>query len=179
MPGIRAKIIGVGGAGLSLVDGLRFDNFQSVEHLAVDVDSRALADSIAGEKLFWTPSHSWHGYGGEFSLARKAMEEEKDVIRQKLEGFDLVFLLAGLGGGTGGGAAPVIAKIAREAGALVFAFTPMPFSWEKGRHSMAEDCLDDLRKHANAVIPLPNDSLLQMGDPMQQHLNVSPRQEGM
>ena len=51
MPGIRAKIIGVGGAGLSLVDGLRFDNFQSVEHLAVDVDSRALADSIAGEKL--------------------------------------------------------------------------------------------------------------------------------
>ena len=52
MPGIRAKIIGVGGAGLSLVDGLRFDNFQSVEHLAVDVDSRALADSIAGEKLF-------------------------------------------------------------------------------------------------------------------------------
>ena len=63
MPGIRAKIIGVGGAGLSLVDGLRFDNFQSVEHLAVDVDSRALADSIAGEKLFWTSSHSWHGYG--------------------------------------------------------------------------------------------------------------------
>lgn len=166
MPGIRAKIIGVGGAGLSLVDGLRFDNFQSVEHLAVDVDSRALADSIAGEKLFFGRRHTrGMGTGGEFSLARKAMEEEKDVIRQKLEGFDLVFLLAGLGGGTGGGAAPVIAKIAREAGALVFAFTPMPFSWEKGRHSMAEDCLDDLRKHANAVIPLPNDSLLQMGGP--------------
>ena len=104
------------------------------------------------------------GTGGEFSLARKAMEEEKDVIRQKLEGFDLVFLLAGLGGGTGGGATPVIAKIERGR-CLGICIYSMPFRQEKGRHSMAEDCLDDLRKHANAVIPLPNDSLLQMGGP--------------
>ncbi len=166
IPGIRAKIIGIGGAGVSLVDGLRFDNFQSVEHLAVDVDSRALADSIAGEKLsFGRRLTRGMGTGGEHTLARKALEEEKDIIRKKLEGFDLVFLLAGLGGGTGGGAAPIIARLAREAGALVFAFTPMPFSWEKSRHSMAEDCLSDLRKFANAVIPLPNDSLLQMGGP--------------
>jgi cell division protein FtsZ len=103
------------------------------------------------------------GTGGEHTLARKALEEEKDVIRKKLEGVDLVFLLAGLGGGTGGGAAPVVARLARESGALVFAFTPLPFSWEKSRHSMAEECLSDLRKFANAVIPLPNDSLLQMG----------------
>ena len=162
--GIRAKIIGVGGAGLSLVDGLRLDNFQSVEHLSVDVDSRALADCIAGEKLSFGRRHTrGMGTGGEHTLARKALEEEKDNIRKKLQGVDLVFLLAGLGGGTGGGAAPVIARLAREAGALVFAFTPLPFSWEKSRHSMAQECLADLRKFANAVVPLPNDSLLQMG----------------
>ena len=164
IPGIRAKIIGVGGAGLSLVDGLRFDNFQSVEHLAVDVDSRALADCIAVEKLSFGRRHTrGMGTGGDNTLARKALEEEKDNIRKKLQGVDLVFLLAGLGGGTGGGAAPVIARLARESGALVFAFTPLPFSWEKSRHSMAEECLADLRKFANAVVPLPNDSLLQMG----------------
>ena len=164
--GIRAKIIGVGGAGVSLVDGLRFDDFQGVEHLAVDVDSRALADSIASEKLAFGRRHTrGMGTGGEYLLARKAAEEEKDVIRKHLEGVDLVFLLAGLGGGTGGGAVPVIARLARDAGALVFAFAPLPFSWEKGRHAQAEECLAELRKHANAVVPLPNDSLLQVGGP--------------
>ena len=163
--GIRAKIIGVGGAGVSLVDGLRFDDFQGVEHLAVDVDSRALADSIASEKLAFGRRHTrGMGTGGEYLLARKAAEEEKDVIRKHLEGVDLV-LLAGLGGGTGGGAVPVIARLARDAGALVFAFAPLPFSWEKGRHAQAEECLAELRKHANAVVPLPNDSLLQVGGP--------------
>ncbi len=164
--GIRAKIIGVGGAGVSLVDGLRFDDFQGVELLAVDVDSRALADSIASEKLAFGRRHTrGMGTGGEYLLARKAAEEEKDVIRKHLEGVDLVFLLAGLGGGTGGGAVPVIARLARDAGALVFAFAPLPFSWEKGRHAQAEECLAELRKHANAVVPLPNDSLLQVGGP--------------
>lgn len=165
-PGLRAKIIGIGGAGLSLVDGLRFDDFQGVEDLAIDVDSRALADSIASEKLAFGRRHTrGMGTGGEYALARKAAEEEKDIIRKHLEGVDLVFLLAGLGGGTGGGAVPVIARLARDAGALVFAFTPMPFSWEKGRHAQAEECLAELRKHANAVVPLPNDSLLQVGGP--------------
>jgi cell division protein FtsZ len=165
-PGIRAKIIGVGGAGLSLVDGLRLDNFQSVEQLAVDVDSRALADSIASEKLAIGRRHTrGMGTGGDFALARKAAEEEKDLLRKKLDGIDVVFLLAGLGGGTGGGAVSVIARLAREAGALVFAFCPLPFSWEKGRHAQAEDCLAELRKFANAVVPLPNDSLLQVGGP--------------
>ena len=106
---------------------------------------------------------AWEPEG--YLLARKAAEEEKDVIRKHLEGVDLVFLLAGLGGGTGGGAVPVIARLARDAGALVFAFAPLPFSWEKGRHAQAEECLAELRKHANAVVPLPNDSLLQVGGP--------------
>lgn len=165
-PSLRALVIGVGGAGLSLVDGLRLDNFQGVEQLAIDVDSRALGESIATDKLMIGRRHTrGMGTGGEFSLARKIAEEEKDLIRKKLEGVDLVFLLAGLGGGMGGGAVPVVARLAREAGALVFAFAPLPFSWEKGRHSQAQECLSELRKHANAVVPLPNDSLLQVGGP--------------
>ena len=102
------------------------------------------------------------GTGGEMSMGRKIAEEEKDQIRKKLEGVDMVFLLAGLGGGLGGGATPVVARLARESGALVFAFAPLPFSWEKSRHSQAHDCLAELRKFANAVVPLPNDSLLQI-----------------
>ena len=161
---IKAKIIGVGGAGVSLIDGLRFDNFDAVDNLAMDVDLRTLSDSLASEKLSFGRRHTrGMGTGGEYALARRAIEEEKDLLRKQLDGVDLVFLLAGLGGGTGGGVAPVVARIARESGALVFAFTPMPFSWEKSRHAQAEECLKDLRKHANAVVPLPNDSLLQMG----------------
>ena len=161
---LKAKVIGVGGAGLSLVDGLRLDNFTGVEQLVIDVDARALADSIASEKMtIGRTLTRGMGTGGEAALARKAISEEKDNVRKTLEGVDLIFLLAGLGGGTGGGATPEIARLARETGALVFAFVPMPFSWEKGRHAQAEDSLAELRKFANAVIPLPNDSLLQVG----------------
>ena len=103
------------------------------------------------------------GTGGEIAIGRKIAEEEKESIRKKLEGIDMIFLLAGLGGGMGGGATTVIARLAREAGALVFAFAPLPFSWEKSRHAQAQECLEELRKFANAVVPLPNDSLLQIG----------------
>ncbi len=162
--GIRAKVIGVGGAGASLVDGLRLDNFQMVDNLVVDVDVKALSDSIASEKMaFGRRFTRGMGTGGDVVLGRRLIEEEKDLVRQKLEGVDLVFLLAGLGGGVGGGAGPVIARLARERGAMVFAFVPLPFSWEKARHAQALECLDELRKHANAVVPLPNDSLLQIG----------------
>ena len=164
MYGLKAKVIGVGGAGISLVDGLRLDNFDAVENLVIDTDMKALADSLASQKLSFGRRHTrGMGTGGDIALGKRLAEEEKDQIRKHLDGVDLVFLLAGLGGGVGGGVAPVVARLAREHGAMVFAFTPMPFSWEKTRHQQAEDCLAELRKHANAVVPLPNDSLLQIG----------------
>ncbi len=164
--GLRAMVIGVGGAGISLVDGLRFDNFDMVENMVIDVDARALADSLSSSKLSFGRRHTrGMGTGGDLNLARRAIEEEKDKLRERLDGVDLVFLLAGLGGGTGGGVAPVVARLARDLGALVFAFAPMPFSWEKFRHAQAQESLEELRKHANAVVPLPNDSLLQIGGP--------------
>ena len=162
--GIRAKVIGVGGAGISLVDGLRFDNFDSVDNLVIDVDMKAIGESLASQKLSFSKRHTrGMGTGGDVALGKRLAEEEKDKIREQLDGVDLVFLLAGLGGGIGGGVSPVLARLAREQGALVIAFTPMPFSWEKTRHAQAEGCLTELRKYANAVVPLPNDSLLQMG----------------
>lgn len=161
---VRAKVIGIGGAGVSLVDGLRLDGFDAVRNVALDVDSCSLSESIASEKLqIGRRLTRGMGTGGEVSLGMKALEEEREEVRRILDGVDLIFLLAGLGGGAGGGAAPLVAKYAREAGALVFAFTPLPFSWEKQRHAMAEESLGELRKFANAVIPLPNDSLLQIG----------------
>ncbi len=161
---IRAKIIGIGGAGLSLVDGLRLDGFDAVRIVALDVDAGALSESMASEKIpLGRRLTRGMGTGGEPSLGRKAAEEERSLLRKHLDGVDLVFLLAGLGAGAGGGIAPVVAKLARESGALVFAFCPLPFSWEKQRHKLAEDALAELRKFANAVVPLPNDSLLQVG----------------
>jgi len=161
---VRAKVFGIGGAGVSLVDGLCLDGFDAVRTIAIDVDADVLSDCIAAEKIpIGRRLTRGMGTGGEVSIGRKAVDEERDLIRKNLDGVDLVFLLAGLGGGTGGGAAPAIAKLARESGALVFAFTPLPFSWEKQRHQMADDALAELRKFANAVIPLPNDSLIQIG----------------
>jgi len=162
--GIRAKVIGLGGAGISLIDGLRFDNFDSVDNLAVDVDMKAISESLASQKLIFSKRHTrGMGTGGDVALGKRLAEEEKDKLRKEFEGVDVIFLLAGLGGGVGGGGAPVVARLAREQGALIFAFTPLPFSWEKSRHAQAEKCMSELRNYANAVVPLPNDSLLQMG----------------
>ena len=92
-PALKAKVIGVGGAGLSLADGLRLDNFRGVEQLVIDVDARALADSIAAEKMaIGRTLTRGMGTGGESALARKAIGEEKDNIRKALEGVDIVFL---------------------------------------------------------------------------------------
>ena len=134
---LKAKVVGIGGAGLSLVDGLRLDNFTGVEQLAIDVDARALADSIASDKLaIGRRLTRGMGTGGETALARKAIGEEKENIRKSLEGVDLVFLLAGLGGGTGGGATPEIAKLARETETLVLLYRCLSVGKKVGMHKL-------------------------------------------
>src|SRR5690606_29963462 len=104
------------------------------------------------------------GAGGDPELGREAAESDRDKISKVVEGCDLVFLIAGMGGGTGSGAAPTVAEIASESGALVIAFVTMPFSFEGGRRlKQAEEGLQALRRVCDAVIPLPNDILLQEG----------------
>lgn len=162
----RIKIIGVGGAGTNAVDRLQFDDHGKVQLAAINTDAQALASSPLAEKLMIGRSITRGlSAGGDSELGRKAAEADADAISGILQGVDLVFLLAGLGGGTGSGAAPVVGRLAAEAGALVIAYVTMPFTIEGAqREQTAKEALGDLRKSCDAVIPLPNDVLMQMLD---------------
>ncbi len=161
---LRLKIVGIGGAGTNAVDRLQLDFAGARLRLAaLNTDAQALNTSPLAEKLLIGRSLTrGGGTGGEPEVGRKAAEADRDRINKMLQGMDMVFILAGLGGGTGSGAAPVVAQAATQAGALVIAFVMLPFSTEGARRrQLAEQALTDLRQYCDAVIPLPNDLLLQ------------------
>jgi cell division protein FtsZ len=160
---IAIKVVGVGGAGTNVVDRLKMENLDRLRLAAINTDQQALASSPLAEKLVIGAGVTRGlGAGGDPQLGREAAEADGERIDEIVAGCDLVFLIAGMGGGTGSGAAPVVAEAASEAGALVIAFVTMPFSFEGGpRHKQAEEGLAELRRHCDAVIPLPNDMLLQ------------------
>lgn len=162
----RIKIIGVGGAGTNAVDRLKLDNLDCVNLAVMNTDGQSIGMSPISERILLGRGVTRGlSTGGEADVGRKAAEEDRDLLRKSVEGVDLLFILAGLGGGTGSGAAPVLAEIAAETGALVIAFVTMPFSREGGRRNkQAEDALVALRKNCHAVISLPNDVLLQQID---------------
>lgn len=161
---LRIKIIGVGGAGCNAVDRIKLDDLTDVHLAAVNTDIQSLAQSLVQEKI-QIGRNVTHGMsaGGDAELGREAAESERQALEKLVDGCDLVFLVAGLGGGTGSGAAPLIAKMALDAGAMVIAFVMHPFSFEKGRLSPANEAHERLRKDCHAVIALPNDLLLQLG----------------
>ena len=160
---IAIKVIGVGGAGANAVDRLKMDNLGRVQLAVLNTDSEALALSVVEEKLLIGAAVTRGlSAGGDPELGRLAAEADRDKIARLVHGIDLVFLIAGMGGGTGSGASPVVAEICRQAGALVIAFVNLPFSFEGGRRlKQAEDGLMELRRCCDAVIPLPNDMLIQ------------------
>ncbi len=160
----RIKIVGVGGAGTNAVDRLQLDSTAGVRLAAINTDAQALNSSPIQEKLMIGRAITRGlSAGGESDLGRKAAEGDSDAIAGLFQGVDLVFILAGLGGGTGSGAAPIVARQASDAGALVIAFVTLPFTIEGAqRHQQAQDALGDLRKTCDAVIPLPNDLLMEM-----------------
>ncbi len=160
---IRIKIIGVGGAGNNAVDRLKLDNLGQVGLAVVNTDTKTLSISPIQEKLMIGRSITRGlSTGGEPDIGRQAAEADRPMIDKLVDGVDLVFLLAGLGGGTGSGATPVIAEAASTAGAVVIAFVTQPFTREgQRRHKQAEDALVALRQHCHAVVTLPNDVLLQ------------------
>ncbi len=163
MEDTRIKIIGVGGAGNNAVDRLKLDNLHHVNLAVVNTDGQVLAQSPLEEKLLIGGKVTRGlGAGGEADLGRQAALEDRESLRRMVDGVDLVFLLAGLGGGTGSGALPLLAETAVEQGALVIAFVTMPFNLEGERRlRQAEESLVSLRNHCHAVIDLPNDILLQ------------------
>src|SRR3954463_5358277 len=160
---IAIKLVGIGGAGSNAVDRLKMENLERLQLAVINTDYQALASSPVQDKvLIGMGVTRGLGAGGDPELGRDAAEADREKIAAVVKDCDLVFLIVGQGGGTGSGAAPVVAEIAAEAGALVIAFVTMPFSFEGGRRlKQAEEGLRAIRQVCDAVIPLPNDVLLQ------------------
>lgn len=162
----RIKVIGVGGGGTNAVNRMIEEGIQGVEFIAVNTDAQALLLSKAqtrvriGDKLT-----RGLGAGGNPEIGRKSAEESAEDLYTALKGSDMVFITAGLGGGTGTGAAPIVAQVARDIGALTIGVVTRPFSFEGGkRMSSAEEGMAKLKEHADTLIVIPNDRLLQIVD---------------
>ncbi len=162
----RIKVIGVGGGGCNAVNRMIEEGIQGVEFIAINTDGQALLLSKApmrvrlGDKLT-----RGLGAGGNPEIGRKAAEESSEDLYNVLKGADMVFVTAGLGGGTGTGAAPIVAQIAREVGALTLGIVTRPFTFEGGkRMTTAEAGMTKLKEHADTLIVIPNDRLLQIVD---------------
>jgi cell division protein FtsZ len=164
--GLRIKIIGIGGAGTNAVDRIKLEDLEQVHLTVVDTDSQVLASSPVEESfLLGATVTNGKSSGGSVDKGRMAAEADREELQRLVEGVDLVFLLAGLGGGTGSGAAPVIAELAASSGALVIAFTALPFQREgSSRINRAKTALEALRKNCHAVITLPNDLIFKQID---------------
>src|SRR5579859_2493388 len=162
----EVKIIGVGGGGSNAVNRMVETGVHGVEFIAVNTDAQALQMSSAMRKIaIGGRSAKGLGAGGDPAQGERAAEISRDALTDAIEGADMVFLTAGLGGGTGTGAAPIIADIARRARALTVAVVTLPFSFEGyQRRKSAEEGLDQLRGHVDALIVIPNDRLLQLAD---------------
>lgn len=162
----RIKVIGVGGGGCNAINRMIEEGIQGVEFIAINTDGQALLLSKApmrvrlGDKLT-----RGLGAGGNPEIGRKAAEESSEDLYNVLKGADMVFVTAGLGGGTGTGAAPIVAQIAREVGALTLGIVTRPFTFEGGkRMTTAEAGMTKLKEHADTLIVIPNDRLLQIVD---------------
>ena len=163
---ISIKVWGVGGAGCNAVSTLDSSVLEGVHILAVNTDSQALAAAAAADKLVLGARRTrGMGAGGDPELGRAAAEDDLEKMAPFCAGADIVFILAGLGGGTGTGAAPALARMARESGALVLAIVTMPFEFEgQRRQQQAQSGLHLLKSAADAVICLPNQKLFKLLD---------------
>jgi len=162
----KIKVIGLGGGGCNAVTRMVREEIQGVEFIAMNTDAQALAITEAptriqlGEKLT-----RGLGVGGDHNLGSKAAEESKDEIKELIGGADMVFITAGMGGGTGTGAAGVVAQIAKESGALTIAVVTKPFAFEGARRGdVAKDGINRLLGNVDTLIIIPNDRLLDLCD---------------
>ncbi|MCJ7611604.1 MAG: cell division protein FtsZ [Candidatus Aminicenantes bacterium] len=161
--GANIKVIGIGGGGGNALNRMIAMGIEGVECIAVNTDLQALSTSRARTKIqIGSQSTKGLGSGGRPEVGRQAAEEDKDKLLNALQGADMVFLTAGLGGGTGTGATPLIAKMATDLDLLLISVVTLPFSFEmKYRCRQAEDGLKELKSVADTVIAIPNDRLLQ------------------
>ncbi|MFC2028453.1 cell division protein FtsZ [Chloroflexota bacterium] len=162
----RIKVIGVGGGGTNAVNRMIEEGIQGVEFIAVNTDAQALLLSKAKTRVrIGNKLTRGLGSGGNPETGRKSAEESAEDLYAVLKGSDMVFITAGLGGGTGTGAAPIVAQIARDVGALTIGVVTRPFTFEGNkRMSSAEEGMTKLKEHADTLIVIPNDRLLQIVD---------------
>ena len=160
----KIKVIGVGGAGNNAVDRLIESGLQSAEYIVVNTDNQALARSKATNRIqIGVKLTKGLGAGADPAVGKAAAEENKTEIQEALKNTDLLFITAGMGGGTGTGAAPVIAKIAKEMKILTVAVVTLPFNFEaKRRMDNAVAGIEELRKSVDSIITIPNDKIRQV-----------------
>ena len=162
----RIKVVGVGGGGCNAVNRMIEEGIQGVEFVAINTDAQALMLSNATTRVrIGNKLARGLGAGGDPEVGRKSAEESSDDLYNVLKGADMVFVTAGLGGGTGTGAAPIVAQIAKENGALTIGVVTRPFTFEGNKRMQScEVGMANLKDHADTLIVIPNDRLLQIMD---------------
>ncbi|XP_052178905.1 cell division protein FtsZ homolog 1, chloroplastic [Diospyros lotus] len=166
MESAKIKVVGVGGGGNNAVNRMIGSGLQGVDFYAINTDAQALQHSSAENPLqIGELLTRGLGTGGNPLLGEQAAEESKEAIAGALKGSDLVFITAGMGGGTGSGAAPVVAQISKEAGYLTVGVVTYPFSFEGRKRSLqALEAIEKLQKNVDTLIVIPNDRLLDIAD---------------
>ncbi|MCL6334193.1 cell division protein FtsZ [Pectobacterium versatile] len=158
------KVIGVGGGGGNAVEHMVRERIEGVEFFAVNTDAQALRKTAVGQTIqIGSGITKGLGAGANPEVGRNSAEEDREALRSALEGADMVFIAAGMGGGTGTGAAPVVAEVAKDLGILTVAVVTKPFNFEgKKRMAFAEQGIAELSKHVDSLITIPNDKLLKV-----------------
>lgn len=162
----KIKVVGVGGAGGNAVSRMIDSKIKGVEFVVINTDAQALHNSKAAEKVHIGKNLTKGlGAGMNPEIGRQAAEENRDEIQEVLKGADMVFVACGLGGGTGSGAAPIVAETAKELGALTIGIVTKPFTFEGAqRRAIGEEALSNLRDRVDSLITIPNDKLLSIID---------------
>jgi len=164
LSGAKIRVVGVGGGGSNIINSMLNKGIDGVEFIAVNTDSQALDNSEADVKIqIGRNLTKGLGTGMNDEIGHKAAEESRDVIERALAGSDMVFITAGMGGGTGTGASPEVAHLARSSGALVVAIVTKPFNFEgKQRIALAESGIERLRNEVDSLIIVPNQKILEL-----------------
>jgi cell division protein FtsZ len=155
------RVVGVGGGGSNAVNRMIRAELMGVEFIAVNTDAQALLQSDAPHKIrIGDKVTKGLGAGGDATIGQRAAEEDREKIAEAIEGSDMVFITAGLGGGTGSGGAPVVAEVAKEVGALTIGVVTKPFSFEGTKRKLvAERSAEELKDKVDTLITIPNDRL--------------------
>lgn len=158
------KVVGIGGGGSNAVEHMLRERIEGVDFFAVNTDAQALRKMIIGQTIqIGSSITKGLGAGANPEIGRNSAEEDRDVLRATIEGADMVFIAAGMGGGTGTGAAPVVAEVAKDLGILTVAVVTKPFNFEgKKRMMFAEQGISELSKYVDSLITIPNDKLLKV-----------------